>query len=560
METPLVTVICLCHNQREYVLEAIQSVLNQTYKNIQLIIADDASSDGSQEVIQKFIADKPQLTFVKISKNVGSCKAFNSALQQMQGEYCIDLAADDVLLPERVEAGVRIFTQATPDVGVHFSDAELVNKRGDHLSYHSQRFPHASIPQGNIYKELVERYFICSPTMMFRKSVLEKLSGYDENLSYEDFDFWIRSSRDFQYIYSPTVFVKKRILETSLTRKQFRIASPHQKSTYRVCKKISHLNRTSEEQRAFEKRIAYEIQTNLRLLNFWLAFKYCLLWISNSLKPETHDQQHCLNCATILVGTFCHSCGQKRIEDQDRTMKHFIYQFFGSAFFLENNFIRNIWTLLTKPGRLTLDFIEGRRKRWMPPFSLFFLINIFYFWYSPLTDFNPTLREHTTISPYKLGASQLVTEKITKNKETMDSYSVRFDAKSAAYANTLIIIHVPLLAIIFSILFFRNRHYFADHFIFALHLLGFILLLALILSLVFAIDKYVVSFLNTITYPIFLSFLLLSLATYLGLAIRTVYKRKWWTLLFFLPFLVGAFWGVHFFYRFLLFLIIYSIT
>lgn len=269
---------------------------------------------------------------------------------------------------------------------------------------------------------------------------------------------------------------------------------------------------------------------------------------------------HCLNCNAVLHGQFCHSCGQKRIEDQDRTMKHFIYQFFGSAFFLENNFLRNVWTLLTKPGKLSLDFIEGRRKQWMPPFSLFFLINIFYFWYSPLTDFNPTLKEHTTILPYKVGATQLVTKKITKQKETLESYSARFDAKSTAYANTLVILHVPLLALIFSILFFRKRYYFADHFIFALHLLGFILLLALILSLVFAIDKSVFSFLNEITYPIFLSFVLLSLAAYLGIAVRTVYKQKWWTLLFYLPALVGTLWMVHFFYRFLLFLIIYFIT
>lgn len=269
---------------------------------------------------------------------------------------------------------------------------------------------------------------------------------------------------------------------------------------------------------------------------------------------------HCLNCNSVLHGQFCHTCGQKRIEDQDRTIKHFIYQFFGSAFFLENNFLKNIWTLLTKPGKLSLDFIEGRRKRWMPPFSLFFLINLFYFWYSPLTDFNPTLKEHTTILPYKIGAMNWVNEKIAKTGETMDAYSARFDAKSTAYANTLVIIHVPLLTLVFSVLFFRKRYYFADHFIFALHLLGFILLLALILSMIFAIDKHVYPFLNEITYPIFLSSILLSLATYLGVAVMNVYKQKWWTLLFFLPAIVVTLWFVHFFYRFLLFLIIYTLT
>jgi hypothetical protein len=101
----------------------------------------------------------------------------------------------------------------------------------------------------------------------------------------------------------------------------------------------------------------------------------------------------CLNCNTLLQGNFCHTCGQKFIEQKERTLKYFIIQFFGAAFFLENSFIKNLWRLLSTPGLMAHDFVEGRRKRWMAPFSLFLLINLIYFIVNPLTDFNLPLHD-----------------------------------------------------------------------------------------------------------------------------------------------------------------------
>ncbi len=281
MDQPWVTVICLCYNQKDFVLEALESVLQQTHKAVQLIVVDDASSDGSKEVIRNFVEDKPFIYFIDLQRNIGNCKAFNLALQKATGEYFIDLAADDVLLPNRIELGVHIFVKSDLSVGVHFSDAEMIDARGKHLSYHSANFPHVTILQGNIYKELIERYFICSPSMMYRKAVIEVLNGYDENLSYEDFDFWMRSSRLFQYTYSPEVLVQKRILSNSLSQKQFVVRSHLQQSTFLVCEKIMNLNRSTEEQRALGKRLLYEIRTNLTQLNFRLVYRYFILWLKN---------------------------------------------------------------------------------------------------------------------------------------------------------------------------------------------------------------------------------------------------------------------------------------
>jgi glycosyltransferase involved in cell wall biosynthesis len=257
----------------------VQSVLNQSYLPIQLIVVDDASTDDSADQIQQLAKQYSTIEFQLLNKNIGNCKAFNHALNLAKGEYIIDLAADDTLLPNRVEVGVKMLRQT--GAGVHFSDAEWIDEAGKHMYMHSDKFPHDTIPQGDIYKELISRYFICPPTMMFTREVIDYLHGYDESLTYEDFDFWIRSSRDFNYTYSSRVFVKKRVTANALARKQFIVFSHYSRSTFKVCEKILLLNRNKDEQQQLTKRIGYEIKLNLRLLNIRVVLNYCLLWLKN---------------------------------------------------------------------------------------------------------------------------------------------------------------------------------------------------------------------------------------------------------------------------------------
>jgi glycosyltransferase involved in cell wall biosynthesis len=240
------------------------------------------------QAIENFLTDHPGIEFINLGKNVGICKAFNRALRISTGEFIIDLAADDLLLPERVTKGVETFRKLDSSFGVIFSAAEWIDAKGEHLRYHSDKHPHWTIPLGDIYRHLIERYFICSPTMMFRRSVIEKMGGYDETLTYEDFDFWMRSSRSFRYFYDPLVLVKKRKLKNSLSHNQFKIFNRHNYTTYKVCSKILQMNRTATERKALRTRIQYEIRQCLKTLDATLVYRYFLLWIkNNSLK--LHD-------------------------------------------------------------------------------------------------------------------------------------------------------------------------------------------------------------------------------------------------------------------------------
>ena len=107
MKTPLVSVVCLCYNHARFVEEAIQSVLNQRYPNVQLIVIDDHSTDKSIEAIDKFISGNKAVEFIPLPSNLGNCRAFNIGLEKAKGDFIIDLAGDDVLMPDRIEMGVR---------------------------------------------------------------------------------------------------------------------------------------------------------------------------------------------------------------------------------------------------------------------------------------------------------------------------------------------------------------------------------------------------------------------------------------------------------------------
>ena len=280
IDKPLVSVICLCHNQADYVEKAIDSVLNQTYKNIELIVVDDASNDGSKEIIREKLSET-EVSFIDLPENLGNCAAFNKGFFISKGEYIIDLAADDELYPQRIEKGLSAFKESK--VGVNFCDAllEYGDKRTSSSFYKRDDNGdlEQAVPQGEVYESLIKRHFISAPTMMIKRDVLEELGGYDSTLAYEDFDFWIRSSRNWNYSFLDEILVKKRILPKSHHASQFKFHSNHHQSTLKVCQKIKKLNKSISEKKALRQRCKYEIglcikQGNLRLIPGFLKLMF----------------------------------------------------------------------------------------------------------------------------------------------------------------------------------------------------------------------------------------------------------------------------------------------
>jgi glycosyltransferase involved in cell wall biosynthesis len=277
----VVSIICTCYNQASFLREAIQSVLLQTHAQLDIWVADDASNDGSQELIRKFEKEYPQINIYLNSERWGHTRLFNHILPMLKGEYVIDLAADDLLLPDRVAEGLKEFIKH-PECGVNFTNAELIDDKGSFLKFHYpvDKVGRATvpIPAGDIFAELVGHYYVNPVTMMVRKSLLEELSGYDATLSYEDFDFWVRSSRLYPYCYTDKVLVKKRIHSTNYSLSQYSFGSPQMLDTYRICKKIKAMIHTPKERHAFYNRLGFEMRQCIRTGNLRLLARYLTLF------------------------------------------------------------------------------------------------------------------------------------------------------------------------------------------------------------------------------------------------------------------------------------------
>ena len=280
--SPLVSVIALCYNHGKFVDECLQSVVNQTYSPIELIIVDDFSEDNSREKILNFCEKNlfTQYTFNK--ENLGNCRSFNQGLKIAKGKYIIDLSTDDVLKPDRIREQVEKFEESEK-IGVVTSDAEYIDENSNWLGNFYQKTE--PLKAGKMYDSLLKSSSILPSSMMIRKAILDELGGYDETLAYEDFDFWVRSSRICEYAYVPKILVQQRILagshSVSFTLKKNKLIP----STVSVCQKALLLNETESENQA----LIYRLKTVMRKCVYTENFEACEVVISMLNQLQGHN-------------------------------------------------------------------------------------------------------------------------------------------------------------------------------------------------------------------------------------------------------------------------------
>lgn len=287
-EKPLVSVICLCYNHDDFVVESLNSVLSQNYQPIEMIIIDDCSTDNSVAVIEKWLENRQNITFIKNTKNLGNTKSFNKAAKITQGNYLIDLATDDILLNNCIALQIERFnTTKHSNVAIVYSNVAMIDEKGNSLENYFPTNSEGKLltkrESGNEYIRIIAggKDAICTVGSMIKKDVYQQLNGYDEALAYEDLDFWIRASRIYNFDFIDEVLIQKRVVANSLGTnfhlKKSILSKKINYSTYQIIKKVYLLNNTKVEDRAILKRLHYEMILNFKNSNYALVLKYVLL-------------------------------------------------------------------------------------------------------------------------------------------------------------------------------------------------------------------------------------------------------------------------------------------
>lgn len=220
---PKVSFLVGCYNHSDYVIECLDSIESQSYKNIEIIIWDDCSQDDSVKKINAWISDKKNSTkcvFIVNKENIGLCKSLNIALKKSTGEYIAITSADDMQMPDRIERQVRILDASSERVGVVYADAINVNKYGESMgSRVLDYFSYKEYPTGKVFEKIFDERFI-PPSMatLTKKKCFNVVGYYDENLPIEDYDMWLRVSAAYEFIYDPNPGAFYRNVEGSMSR------------------------------------------------------------------------------------------------------------------------------------------------------------------------------------------------------------------------------------------------------------------------------------------------------------------------------------------------------
>lgn len=288
---PLVSVICTCYNHSQYVIETLESVKNQSYTNIEILIADDCSTDNSVSLIKNWMAENKTSHFLQNSTNLGNTKTFNQLLKLAKGDYIVDLACDDVLMNDCIEKQVNQFKNSKiNNLAIVYGNLEVINEDGKFIKYYYDvdqsgktiKLP----PSGDIYESIIgQKEKICSVTAMIKRDVFNSIGNYDENLAYEDLDFWIRTSRVYSFEFIDAVLAQKRELPNSLGAQFF--IKENKKinySTYLILQKAYRLNKTKSEHKSLLKRIHGEMYNAFYKKNWKILLLLSFLKLKVSFK------------------------------------------------------------------------------------------------------------------------------------------------------------------------------------------------------------------------------------------------------------------------------------
>jgi glycosyltransferase involved in cell wall biosynthesis len=209
---PLVSVVIPAYNGAKTITETIQSILNQTLTDFELIVINDGSTDDTVDVVCQI--DDPRITILSF-ENGGLPETRNRGIRNSSGEFITFIDADDLWTPDKVEDQVNALRN-NPDAGVAYSWTTFIDKSSQPL-YAGEPFPH----QGNVYPQLLIRNFIASGSnIMIRRSVVAEIGEYDATLkSAEDWDYNLRLAARYPFILVPKYQIKYRKTETSMTAK-----------------------------------------------------------------------------------------------------------------------------------------------------------------------------------------------------------------------------------------------------------------------------------------------------------------------------------------------------
>ncbi len=212
MADPLVSIVIAAYNAERFLANTIESALAQTYRNFEVCVVDDGSTDDSGVLIESF-ARRDGRVRIQRQPNRGQAAAKNAGIAMARGSLIAFLDADDMWLPQKLERQVP--AMADPNVGVCYTDAMFIDERGVLFSR-----PRPVYYSGRITRRLFLDNFIHFPSTVVKRECFERCGAFDESLPMGiDWDLWLRISTEYDFVCVPEALLKYRVWPGQMSTK-----------------------------------------------------------------------------------------------------------------------------------------------------------------------------------------------------------------------------------------------------------------------------------------------------------------------------------------------------
>lgn len=221
----LVSICLLTYNHSKYIESALKGILNQTYPRVELVVLDDASNDGTTQIINKYrdeiLQNVESLRIITHEENSGNVPHnCNEMITCSNGDYFMCVSGDDILLEEAAELLCNCLENNSDCLAVH-ANASIVD---DGFSYESSRdglMPRIrggkSGTEKDFFSRLMINNYITAPTVMIKKSAYLDAGPHDENIPYEDYEYWLRLSQRGNFYFLNKIVALYRKSTASMT-------------------------------------------------------------------------------------------------------------------------------------------------------------------------------------------------------------------------------------------------------------------------------------------------------------------------------------------------------
>jgi glycosyltransferase involved in cell wall biosynthesis len=234
---PSVSVLVCAYAHEDFIVQALDSVAAQTFRDFELIITDDCSPDATADRIEEWLARTgARATFLRNTTNVGICAVRNRALAVASGRFVCSLAGDDWWESDRLERQHAAFSAMPDNVALVYGDVNVVDSFGRMQGSYLKTVCGRGAPEGRILARLIRRNVLPAAGVMVRRSAIVDVGGYDESLAYEDYDMWLRIAARFEVRHIPGAVSNYRVLATSMSHSRT-WRGPIRSSTLRVLSK-----------------------------------------------------------------------------------------------------------------------------------------------------------------------------------------------------------------------------------------------------------------------------------------------------------------------------------